>query len=202
MYKFLIPIVALAVLLAGCSSPSSVTPPANDSTGNTTQQDNDDSKVQLLTGKHTVVLKTSKGDISIEVDADRAPKAATNFYEHAKEGYYDNLTFHRVISGFMIQGGDPTGTGAGGDSIFGGEFEDEITDDMTYSAGTVAMANHGPDTNGSQFFIMHKDYPLPPLYTIFGKVTAGQDVVNAIAGVKTGPGDRPLEPVTFKAEAK
>ncbi len=106
----------------------------------------------------------------------------------------------------MIQGGDPTGTGAGGESIYGREFEDEIDPDApryqdSYRAGTVAMANRGPDTNGSQFFIMESDYPLPPHYTIFGRVLKGHDVVSAIAQVERSLlNDRPFEPVTFSAE--
>ena len=122
-----------------------------------------------------------------------------------KGGYYDNFTFHRVIPGFMIQGGDPSGNGTGGDSVFGDTFEDE-TDDSNplmakgYKAGVIAMANRGPDTNGSQFFIMDTDYSLPPNYTIFGKVTQGQKVVNAIARVEKSSNDMPVEAVTFTVE--
>jgi cyclophilin family peptidyl-prolyl cis-trans isomerase len=113
------------------------------------------------------------------------------------------VTFHRVIKGFMIQGGDPTGTGAGGQSAWGGRFNDEINRSSAvyqtgYKAGTVAMANAGPNTNGSQFFIMHVDYALPPNYTIFGRVTEGQEVVNAIASVQTGRNDKPETPVTME----
>jgi cyclophilin family peptidyl-prolyl cis-trans isomerase len=161
----------------------------------------------LLSGKHTVVLKTSKGDITIELDADLAPKTVTNFVTLAKSGYYNNLTFHRVIPGFMIQGGDPSGNGTGGRSIYGEMFEDEIDPSGSvysggYKAGAIAMANRGPDTNGSQFFIMDTDYPLPPNYTIFGKVTKGQEVVNTIARVERGSNDRPIAPVTFTPEVR
>lgn len=157
----------------------------------------------VLSGKHTVVLKTSKGDITIELDADAAPKTATNFKALAGSGYYDGLTFHRVIPGFMIQGGDPAGNGTGGRSIFGETFEDEI--DATsalyrtgYKAGVVAMANRGPNTNGSQFFIMDADYPLDPNYTIFGRVTKGQDVVHSIATTdRDASNDMPKTAVTF-----
>ena len=163
---------------------------------------------KLLKGKHTVVLKTSKGDITLELDADTAPKTATNFITLAKNGYYDNLTFHRVIPGFMIQGGDPTGNGTGGQSIYGEMFADEI--DMSsavtkngYKAGVIAMANRGPNTNSSQFFIMDKNYPLPPNYTIFGHVTAGQSVVSAIANVDRDPtNDMPKQKVTFTVTVK
>lgn len=158
-----------------------------------------------LSGKHTVALKTSKGDITLELDADAAPKTVTNFMALTASDYYKNLTFHRVIPGFMIQGGDPNGNGTGGQSIFGATFEDEIDADSDlyvtgYKAGVIAMANRGPDTNGSQFFIMDADYPLPPSYTIFGRVTEGQDIVNVIARVDRDAGDMPTEPVTFTAE--
>ncbi len=157
----------------------------------------------LLSGKHTVTLQTSKGDITLELDAGVAPKTVTNFVMLAKQGYYEGLTFHRVIPGFMIQGGDPTGNGTGGDSLFGGEFEDEINASSAlytggYKTGYIAMANRGPDTNGSQFFIMDADNMLPPNYTIFGHVTLGQNVVNAIARQLTNPAnDMPVSPVTF-----
>lgn len=165
------------------------------------------SKDNLLSGKHLVTLKTSKGNIELELDADMAPKTVTNFIVHAKEGYYDGLIFHRVIPGFMIQGGDPNGTGTGGESIYGDTFEDEIdpTDSVYaggYKQGAIAMANRGPDTNGSQFFIMDADYGLPPSYTIFGRVIKGQEVVTAIARVERDGRDKPLTPVTFTPTVK
>jgi len=164
------------------------------------------SKDNLLSGKHIVTLKTSQGTIELELNADMAPKTVTNFIVHANEGYYNNLTFHRVIPGFMIQGGDPTGNGTGGKSIYGETFEDEIDSNnavyATYKAGTVAMANRGPDTNGSQFFIMEADTSLPPSYTIFGRVTKGQDVVTKIANVDRDGRDMPLTPVTFTPTVK
>jgi len=131
-----------------------------------------------------------------------APKTTENFRLLAERNYYDSVIFHRVIKNFMIQGGDPLGEGYGGESAWGGRFDDEI-DRMSdlyagvYERGTVAMANAGPNTNGSQFFIMHIDYPLPPSYTKFGKVIEGQDVVNAIAEVATNERDKPLEPVVM-----
>lgn len=159
----------------------------------------------LVSGLHEVVIKTSKGDINIELDANVAPKTVTNFMALVASGYYNNLTFHRVIPDFMIQGGDPTGTGRGGQSIFGETFEDEINPNSAtykagYKAGTLAMANRGADTNGSQFFIMDRDYPLSPDYTIFGRVTSGQGVVNAIARVPRDDADMPLEKVTFEVK--
>lgn len=148
------------------------------------------------------VLETNKGTIKFELLETDAPKTTENFRLLAERNYYDGIIFHRVIRNFMIQGGDPLGQGYGGESAWGGKFDDEI--DRTsalyqgsYSKGTVAMANAGPNTNGSQFFIMHIDYPLPPSYTKFGKVIEGQDVVNAIADVATDHGDRPKEPVVM-----
>ena len=143
------------------------------------------------------VIQTNKGTIRFELLESDAPKTTDNFIKLAQRGYYDGIIFHRVIKGFMIQGGDPTGTGRGGESAAGGKFNDEINSSSQvyktgYKAGTVAMANAGPNTNGSQFFIMHVDYQLPPNYTIFGRVTDGQDVVNAIANAQTDRNDRPV----------
>jgi cyclophilin family peptidyl-prolyl cis-trans isomerase len=151
----------------------------------------------------TAVIQTSKGTIRFELLEGDAPNTTKNFIQLAERGYYDGVIFHRVIKGFMIQGGDPTGTGRGGESASGGRFNDEIngTSDVYkrgYKAGTVAMANAGPNTNGSQFFIMHVDYPLPPSYTIFGRVTAGQEIVDAIATTATDRSDKPTSPVTME----
>jgi cyclophilin family peptidyl-prolyl cis-trans isomerase len=151
----------------------------------------------------TAVIETNLGTIEFELLEQDAPKTTENFISLAQKGYYDGVIFHRVISGFMIQGGDPTGTGRGGESAWGGRFNDEIDRSSNvyktgYKRGTVAMANAGPNTNGSQFFIMHSDNPLPPSYTIFGKVTSGQDVVDKIATTPTGPGDRPKSTVTMQ----
>src|SRR3977135_638636 len=127
----------------------------------------------------TAVIQTNKGTIRFELLEADAPKTTENFITLAEQGYYDGIIFHRVISGFMIQGGDPTGTGAGGQSAWGGKFADEIDAKSPvyqrgYKAGTVAMANAGPNTNGSQFFIMHIDYPLSPSKTIFCRRTESQ----------------------------
>ena len=148
---------------------------------------------------HTITIQTNKGTIVFETyDAD-APKTVQNFITLAGKGFYNGLIFHRVIDGFMIQGGDPTGTGRGGP---GYKFADELnpaTDSYKagYVRGTVAMANSGPNTNGSQFFIVQKDTPLPHSYTIFGKVISGLDVVDAIAASKTDSSDKPIMPVTM-----
>jgi cyclophilin family peptidyl-prolyl cis-trans isomerase len=144
----------------------------------------------------TAVIDTNLGVIEFELLEQDAPKTTENFITLAQKGYYDGVIFHRVIKGFMIQGGDPTGTGRGGESAWGGRFNDEIDRSSQvyktgYTRGTVAMANAGPNTNGSQFFIMHADYGLPPSYTIFGRVTSGQDVVDAIATTATGANDKP-----------
>jgi cyclophilin family peptidyl-prolyl cis-trans isomerase len=151
----------------------------------------------------TAVIQTNQGTIKFELLESDAPKATENFITLAQRGYYDGVIFHRCIKGFMIQGGDPTGTGRGGESAWGGRFNDEINAaspvyQRGYKKGTVAMANAGPNTNGSQFFIMHVDYPLPPNYTIFGNVTDGLDVVDAIASTQTAPGDKPISDVKME----
>ncbi len=155
---------------------------------------------EYLTGKHHLILHTNKGEIALTLDADKAPKAATNFITLARGGYYDGLTFHRVINGFMIQGGDPTGDGTGGASIYGKTFEDE-ENDIPMNRGTLAMANAGPDTNGSQFFIVQTDSPFlkdgSAIYTAFGIVTRGIEVVDVIVNVPKDRNDKPREPVTF-----
>ncbi|HKR02407.1 MAG TPA: peptidylprolyl isomerase [Pyrinomonadaceae bacterium] len=152
---------------------------------------------------HIAVIKTNKGTIRFELLEADAPKTTENFRLLAERGYYDGVIFHRVIKGFMIQGGDPLGMGYGGESAWGGKFKDEIDRSSqlyqgAYKAGTVAMANSGPNTNGSQFFIMHTDYPLPPSYTKFGQVIEGQDIVDAIATTQTDRNDKPTSPVTME----
>ncbi|HNC44459.1 MAG TPA: peptidylprolyl isomerase [Acidobacteriota bacterium] len=147
-----------------------------------------------------VTLETNFGTIRFELLTQDAPKTCENFRLLTSRGFYDGLTFHRVINGFMIQGGDPNGNGTGGESAWGGEFDDEINASSPlyqtgYAQGIVAMANRGPNTNGSQFFIMHKPYPLPPNYTIFGRVLEGMDVVDKIATAPTGRNDRPITAV-------
>jgi len=147
---------------------------------------------------YTAVIQTSMGDLTVEFFSDTAPVTVNNFISLSNDGYYDNIIFHRVISGFMIQGGDPSGTGHGEYGKFPGyTFEDELNNQQPYEKGILAMANAGPNTNGSQFFIMHVDYPLPYQYTIFGKVTDGFDVIDTIASVQTAEGDRPVEDVVI-----
>ena len=139
---------------------------------------------------YKAVLTTSLGTINLDLFASEAPNTVNNFVFLAREGFYDNVIFHRVIPGFMIQGGDPTGTGMGGP---GYRFNDEPVK-RQYVPGTLAMANSGPNTNGSQFFIMHANVPLPPNYTIFGIATDGHAVVDAIATLPRNASDRPNDP--------
>jgi len=145
--------------------------------------------------KYTVTIETSAGTMTAELFPKEAPNTVNNFVFLARDGFYENVIFHRVIKGFMIQGGDPTGTGSGGP---GYKFRDEPVN-RKYSRGILAMANAGPNTNGSQFFVMHADYNLPPNYTIFGKLTSGEDVLDSIATAATGRQDRPNEPVSIKS---
>jgi len=150
---------------------------------------------------HMITIKTNYGTIVFDTyDAD-APNTVKNFITLADKGFYNGVIFHRIIPGFMIQGGDPTGTGTGGP---GYTFPDELNPATAsykagYKQGVVAMANAGPNTNGSQFFIMLSDYPLPNNYTIFGHVVSGQDVVEKIGAVQTGANDKPVTPVTMES---
>jgi len=144
------------------------------------------------TASYSAVLHTDEGDITIQLHADKTPVTVNNFVFLAKDGFYDNTVFHRVIKGFMIQGGDPKGNGTGGP---GYQFDDEVFDGE-YTRGSVAMANAGPNTNGSQFFIMHEDYALPKNYIIFGQATGGLDVVDKIAEAPVQPGGEGSSPVT------
>ena len=152
-----------------------------------------------ISKKYTAVIKTSMGDMSVEFFTEDAPMTVNNFINLSRDGYYDNVIFHRVISGFMIQGGDPSGTGHGEMGKYPGyKFEDELNNQRSYDKGILAMANAGPDTNGSQFFIMHVNYPLPYQYTIFGFVTDGLEVIDKIASVETGDGDKPVNDVVIE----
>ncbi len=173
------------------------------------------------------VIKTNHGDVTVKLFKDIAPKTVENFTTHAKNGYYDGQIFHRVIKDFMVQGGDPTGTGMGGESIWGGTFEDEFSTEAFNLYGALSMANAGPGTNGSQFFIVQlKEVPsqmlsqlegagypeeiieayktqggtpwLDQRHTVFGHVIAGMDIVEKIAEVKTGAQDRPVDEVKIE----
>ena len=175
----------------------------------------------------TATIKTNKGDITLQLFDKLAPKTVKNFVELAQDGYYDGVIFHRVIPNFMIQGGDPTGTGRGGKSIYGEQFEDEFSDQLLNLRGALSMANAGPNTNGSQFFIVTMDevpaqmvgqleaagFPaeiidaykerggtpwLDNKHTVFGHLIAGEDVAQAIQNVKRDAADKPLEDVTIE----
>ena len=181
-------------------------------------------------GETIAVMHTSLGDISIRLFPDKAPKTVENFVTHAKNGYYDGLKFHRVINDFMIQGGDPRGNGTGGESIWGDSFEDEFDVELHNLRGALSMANAGPNTNGSQFFIvqaksvdprlisqmrnMSDSFPAETVagyenvggtphldfrHTVFGQVYDGMVVVDAIAAVKTGRNDMPVEDVMISS---
>ncbi len=180
-------------------------------------------------GDFVAIMHTTMGDIKIKLFKDKTPKTFENFTTHAKNGYYDGLIFHRVIKDFMIQGGDPMGTGIGGESIWSTKFEDEFTPELHNFRGALSMANAGPNTNGSQFFIVQantvpsnmldqmEDLPdafpsdcakayadmggtpwLDYRHTVFGQVYEGMDVVDAIANVKTGMGDKPVVAVEIE----
>ena len=144
-----------------------------------------------------VKLETSMGAFSVELYMSHAPRTCENFLELCRRGYYKGTVFHRVIQGFMLQGGDPTGTGRGGESIYGGKFEDEISRALKHTgAGILSMANAGPNTNGSQFFVTLAPTPhLDGKHTIFGRVCEGMGIVERIGNVQTDGNDRPVEEV-------
>lgn len=174
-----------------------VTPPINTPVSNKKMYTSQPKMTIDAEKKYTATLKTDLGNIVVNLD-ESMPITVNNFVFLAKENFYDGTIFHRTIKGFMIQGGDPTGTGMGGP---GYKFADEpFTGE--YTRGTLAMANSGANTNGSQFFIMHKDTALPKSYIIFGHVTEGLDVVDKIAEAPTktgGEGSSPVTPVTLQS---
>lgn len=151
----------------------------------------------MSTNRPIIEVETNQGTFEVALRPDIAPKASENFLKHAQAGYYNGIIFHRVIKGFMIQGGDPTGTGRGGKSIWENPFEDEFSDSVKFDRPfLLAMANAGPKTNGSQFFITTTATPwLNKKHTIFGEVVKGNDVIQKIESTKVGPGDRPVQEV-------
>ena len=157
--------------------------------------------ISLLANNPRAIIHTNQGDITLELYPKIAPLAVKNFIALAKKGYYNGTIFHRVIKGFMIQGGDPTGTGMGGKSIYGKEFKNEYAPNVTFDhSGILAMANKGPNTNGSQFFITVAPTPwLNGGYTIFGSVVDGYQTVLKINSVKTGAMDKPLKKQVIKS---
>lgn len=182
---------------------------------------------EVAANEALVVMHTTLGAIKIKLFPEQAPKTVENFLTHAENGYYNGIIFHRVINDFMIQGGDPTGTGMGGESIYGSSFEDEFTMNLFNLRGALSMANAGPNTNGSQFFIVQaKEVPasadqlkkggwpdeiadayvemggtphLDQRHTVFGQVIEGMDIVDKIANVKTGAQDKPVEDISIES---
>lgn len=182
---------------------------------------------EIQENEKAVKMVTNMGDITIKLFPEQAPKAVENFMTHSKNGYYDGISFHRVINEFMIQGGDPEGSGAGGESIWGEPFEDEFSKELLNIRGALSMANAGPGTNGSQFFIVQNSGLSPDLeqqmaeagfgkkaieiymerggtphldnrHTVFGQVIEGMNVVDEIASVETGANDKPVEEVVIE----
>ena len=182
---------------------------------------------EIHEGEIKVVMQTNKGDMTFKLFQNIAPKTVENFVTHAKSGYYDGITFHRVIEDFMVQGGDPTASGMGGESIYGGPFEDEFSDKAFNLYGALSMANAGPNTNGSQFFIVQaKEVPesmlsqlayggwpqpivkaygdnggtpwLDQRHTVFGQIIEGESTLEDIAQTKVGPQDKPLYDVVIE----
>jgi cyclophilin family peptidyl-prolyl cis-trans isomerase len=190
----------MLILALGCKDSNSNGKETSETTNEGTTMA--DSTGQFSTdSSYTAVIETNMGTIEVQLFAKATPKTVENFVGLARRGYYNGVIFHRVIDKFMIQGGDPTGTGSGGESIWGESFEDEIVDTLKFNEpGLLAMANAGPGTNGSQFFIT--TVPADRLnghYTIFGKVTKGMDVVNKIGKVETSkPYDRPVNDVVMQ----
>ena len=172
-------------------------------TGQTKQWKNEFPQSIDPSRSYSAVITTNKGSFSVDLYAADAPKAVNNFVNLANEGFYDGTPFHRIVAGFVVQGGDPTGTGAGGP---GYRFADELQGPHDYHKGALAMANAGPNTNGSQFFVCLKDLKgsLPKNYTIFGTVTDGIDVVDALGQIPTrrsrsGENSEPTEPVILES---
>lgn len=195
--------IAVAPVLAGCgSSDSSTSTAAADTSaaasGTTKSWSSPPEMTINENATYTATMKTSEGTITIKLDPKQAPTTVNNFVFLSKQGFYNGGTFHRVIPGFMIQGGDPTGTGSGGP---GYQFADELPQAGQYKIGSVAMANAGPNTNGSQFFIVTgaNGVSLPPQYSLFGQVTSGQSVADAISNVPRDASDKPNTPVTINS---
>ncbi|MGO4886475.1 peptidylprolyl isomerase [Anaerobacillus sp. MEB173] len=217
-------LMVMILVISGCGQ-IGTDEQANDKQGSVVTELPQFSDVQ--DNENIVTMHTNKGEITLKLFPDYAPKAVENFLTHSKNGYYDGLTFHRVIFGFMIQGGDPAGNGTGGESIYGEPFEDEFTPNLAHFRGALAMANSGPNTNGSQFFIVqssdmyaepeeleaegfpaeiiekYKQYGGAPWldykHTVFGHVISGMDVVNDIATEEVDANDMPLEPVIIES---
>lgn len=221
------PILLATALLAACGSQETEQETTQDDAGSATETATDFPQLtdEVAENEALVDMNTSMGTITIKLFPELAPKTVENFLTHAKDGYYDGVIFHRVIKDFMIQGGDPEGTGRGGESIYGEGFEDEISDRLYNFRGALSMANAGPGTNGSQFFIVQlpelpeeglppADYPekvkeeyaanggtpwLDGKHTVFGQVIEGMDIIDAIAEVEVGAGDRPVDDIIIES---
>ncbi len=227
--------ILLVTGLAACGQSSKEeNPSTTDQEENSSTKDQEEATImypqlskEVAANEALVVMNTTLGPIKIKLFPEQAPKTVENFLTHAENGYYDGIIFHRVIEDFMIQGGDPTGTGMGGESIYGGSFEDEFSMELFNLNGALSMANAGPGTNGSQFFIVHaSDAPasakqledggfpaeiakayeevggtphLDQKHTVFGQVIEGMDTVNTIAKVKKGAQDKPVEDVKIES---
>ncbi|HAP3827154.1 TPA: peptidylprolyl isomerase [Enterococcus faecalis] len=237
-------VAAFTLLLAGCNTTNNKgTTATSDSVAKSSESKTKDPvdlnsldlpqlDDKVAEDQDLVQMVTSMGNIEIKLFPKQAPKTVENFMKHAKDGYYDGLTFHRVINNFMIQGGDPSGDGTGGNSIWNKPFEDEFSNQLYNIRGALSMANAGPNTNGSQFFIvqntddqsdglLYDDYPkaiidaykkggypsLDKKHTVFGQVTKGMDIVDKIAKVEVGANDKPktvvkIEKINILQEAK
>jgi peptidyl-prolyl cis-trans isomerase B (cyclophilin B) len=207
--SFSILLASAVLLLAGCTPASPEAEigkvyqgsPEEVKTNNETVMTTFNQTASPQAGEQIVVMETSEGTIKIRLFPEYAPKTVENFKGLIDKGYYDGLIFHRVIPDFMIQGGDPLGTGMGGESLWGGKFEDEFSPNLKNLRGTLSMANSGPNSNGSQFFIVQKEGGTPWLdgrHTVFGQVFEGMDVVDAIAAAPRDAFDKPTDDVVMK----
>lgn len=200
MKNLMIPFLFIALLI-GCNAQDKQEKTTSPDTLKKSEETNKMPDIKVDENQQLIaVMKTNMGTIEIKLFPDKTPTTVENFVGLSNKGYYNGLIFHRVIDRFMIQGGDPTGTGMGGESFWGSKFEDEFTPELTFNKeGILAMANAGPGTNGSQFFITLAPTPhLNNHHTIFGEVVKGQDVVRAIGKVKTQRGDRPVQDVKME----
>lgn len=231
--KKLISFIAVLVVMSGCDLPAvEEKTPLEETTNNVNQtepidvdnnnvesqtgtqlEDTSLNEEQIMTfnqtdlpqtGEKIATMVTSMGTVKIRLFEKQVPKTVENFIGLAEKGYYDGVIFHRVIPDFMIQGGDPTGTGMGGESFWGGKFEDEFVPELNNIYGALSMANAGPGTNGSQFFVVQNQDGtawLDGKHSVFGQVFEGMDIVNAIATVERNPSDKPLEDITINSVA-
>ncbi len=203
---FSIFLASALLLLAGCSNTSEDDisnyqgSPEEFNANKDVVMDTFDQTAMPEAGEQIVVMETSKGTVKIRLFPEYAPKTVENFVGLIEKGYYDGLIFHRVIPDFMIQGGDPTGTGRGGESLWGGKFEDEFSPNVGNLRGALSMANAGPNTNGSQFFIVQKEGGtdwLNSRHSVFGQVIEGMGVVDEIANAERDSADKPMEEISM-----